>query len=166
MPSKKAAARRNGDDDTKLATTSPITTTDFNITLALGSTGEQVTIYAEDLKSIETKGLHFALPPDTTVPLGNLKDFIDWLNSKFGEDSIPDKADDGWPDVIKNIFNDIITTTISVTQLTFDQDPKVDGKWPSPEFSIAVTGTAASPVELISGISVVGGGVGLSRKNA
>ena len=166
MPSKKAATRDGANTDTTPTTTTPITTTDFNITLALGSNGDQVTIYADDLKSIETKGLHFALPPDTSVSLGHLKDFIDWLNTKFGADSIPDTPDADWPDVIKSIYTNILGATIAVTQLTFDQAPKVDNKWPDPEFSIAVTGTAASPVELIAGISVVGGGVGLSRKNS
>jgi hypothetical protein len=131
--------------------------------LQLGDT--PVTIYAKDLANIGTDGLHFALPPHTSVELGKLSEFIVWLNSKFTDAHIPVTADTSWPDPIKSIFTEVLDTRIAVTQLTFDQAPKVGKDWPDPEFSISVTGTVAEEVELISGIKLIGGGVGLTRKN-
>jgi hypothetical protein len=145
------------------------TTSDFNITLQLGKDpGTPVTIYAQDLANIATNGLHFKLPDGDPVPIGSLKDFIDWLNSTFSA-GLPDAASDDWPSSIKDIFNGILSVKISVTQLTIDQDPKTkDGKWPDPEFSLAVTGTTTTPFAIIPGITalkVVGGGVGVTRTN-
>lgn len=131
--------------------------------LQLGDT--PVTIYAKDLANIKKDGLHFALPSDTSVELGKLQEFIAWLNAKFTDAHIPETADTNWPGPIQSIFTGILHTNIAVTQLTFDQAPKVGEVWPDPEFSISVTGTAETPVVLIAGISVIGGGVGLTRKN-
>jgi hypothetical protein len=142
------------------------TTSDFNITLALGKApGTPVTIFAQDLAAIETNGLHFKLPDGTSVDIGSLSDFISWLNSTFTA-GLPTTAGTDWPDIIKNIFNGLLAVKISVTQLTFDQAAKgTDGKWPNPEFSISVTGTAGSPVTIVSGFQIVGGGVGITRTN-
>jgi hypothetical protein len=149
------------------------TTTDFNITVQLGKDNKEVTLYASDLDKVSANGMHFALPPDTTVTLGSLKDFIDWFNKQATTD-IPDEAGADWPDLIKSIFNGVLNAQVAVTQFTFDLGPKDSkGKSPDAEFSLSVTGTAMdtatppkpSPIK-VGLFNIVGGGIGVTRTNA
>jgi hypothetical protein len=152
------------------------TAVDFNITLELGNPPQAVTIFAKDLADVATKGLHFALPPDTTITLGSLKNLIDWLNAQLetagaGANLIPNAAGSSWPDYIATIFNGILTAVVTVTRFTLDQDAKLaDGTYPPVRFTLDVTGTAVNsagvptPIPIINNLfSVVGGGIGVTR---
>jgi hypothetical protein len=151
------------------------TTTDFNITIQLGKDKKNVTLQAPDLDKAGTDGLHFALPPDTAITLGTLAEFIDWFNAqKLVNVTIPDAADSSWPDVIKTIFNGVLNAEVTITQFTFDQDPKSGTTSPDPTFSLAVTATAQDsstppkpkPVSVAGFFSIVGGGIGITRTNS
>ncbi|GAB3843964.1 hypothetical protein GCM10028822_00730 [Hymenobacter terrigena] len=156
-------------------TVTTTTTTDFNITLQLGDNVENVvTLYASDLAKVATKGITFELPAGTSVTLGTLKKLLQWFNAKIGSDAIPTEVDRDWPDAIKAIFNGVLNVETKVTQFRFRQDPQDEaGKYPAPEFKLALTGTAMDPdnptVEKpipFGGIfSVVGGGIGIERTN-
>ena len=145
------------------------------MTVQLGSDEKsQVTLFAEDLTNIDTKGLHFKLPDGTPpVDIGSLTTLIDFVNDKLGIE-IPDKADTSWPETIQTIFNGVLNVEVSVTKFNFDQAPKgTDGKYPDPEFSLAVTGTAmdpadktkTKPISVAGFFSIVGGGIGITRTN-
>jgi len=156
-------------------TYTPTTTVDFSLTLALGDPPQSVTIYAADLDSVATKGLHFELPPGTVVTLGTLTTLITWLNAQLQKAgisvTIPTSAGTGWPTVIQNVFNGILNTQVTVTLFILDQDPKdADGNYPPLRFSLDVTGTAIDgqgqpkPISIIDGLfAVSGGGIGLTR---
>jgi hypothetical protein len=156
-------------------TYAPTTSVDFSLTLALGNPPQSVTIYAADLDSVATKGLHFALPPGTVVTLGTLNTLITWLNAQLAAAgisvTIPTTAGTDWPTVIQNVFNGILNTEVTVTLFILDQDPKdADGNYPPLRFSLDVTGTALdaqgkpTPISIIDGLfAVSGGGIGLTR---
>jgi hypothetical protein len=162
--------------------TAPATSTsvDFNITLELGNPPKQVTIFAQDLADVATKGLHFALPPDTIITLGSLKDLITWLNAQLvkagiTDATIPSAAGADWPQSIADIFNGVLTAVVQVTRFTLDQDPKIGTPpaFPPLRFTLDVTGTAVDangdpkPIPIIKDLfSVVGGGIGLSHTYA
>ncbi|GFN32234.1 hypothetical protein [Paenibacillus xylaniclasticus] len=149
----------------------------FNITLGLGQDNKAVNITAEDISDIKTKGIHFELPADTTVELGSLSDLIGWLNQQLksiGVDvSLPSAASPDWPTVIKNIFDGILNTKVTVTKLCLDQDPQdAEGNYPPIRLILAVTGQAVDPknpdtpkpIQIIDGLfSVIGGGISLDR---
>jgi hypothetical protein len=150
------------------------TTTDFNITISLNG-DKNVTLYAGDLDKIKASGLHFELPPSTTVDVGSLKDFIDWLNGKLGANgNIPDASDKDWAAPIKNIFDGVLNAKMSVTKFDFDQGgmDTTTKKYPDPTFSLAVTGTfmdadgkTQKPIQFGDVFSVVGGGIGVTKTN-
>jgi hypothetical protein len=149
------------------------TTTDINITISL-SDDKNVTLYASDLDKIATNGLHFELPPNTSVDVGSLKDFIDWINKKLGTDgNIPDTPGADWASPLSTIFTSVLGAQMSVTKFDFTQAGKDDkGKYPDPTFSLAVTGLfmdkdgkTPKPVSFGNVFSVVGGGIGVTRDN-
>ena len=159
--------------DTVTATTS----VDFNITVALGSQGKQVTIYAQDLTDVATKGLYFSLPPDTIITLGTLADLITWLNTQLTAAgvtlTIPATAGSGWPQAIADIYNGILNTVVTVETFSLAQDPQVNGVYPPLRFDLEVSGIAMDttvnppvpkPIPILGNLfSVVGGGIGLNR---
>lgn len=154
---------------TKAPTYTPNNQIGFNITVGLGSDNKEVTITADDISQIPTKGIAFQLPPDTTVELGSLSEFIVWLNGKLtsaGIDvSIPTAAGADWPDFMKNIFNGVLNATVTVQSLLIKQSPKDSGgNYPPLIVQLSVTATANPPISIISGLfSVVGGGISLNR---
>jgi hypothetical protein len=158
----------------------PVTATTsvgFNITIGLGSQGKQVTIYAQDLADIATKGLYFSLPPATIIEMGTLADLITWLNTQLTAAgvtlAIPTTAGSGWPQAIADIYNGILNTVVSVDTFSLAQDPQVGGVYPPLRFDLEVTGIAMDtsvsppvpkPIPILGNLfSVVGGGIGLIR---
>jgi hypothetical protein len=137
------------------------TTSDFELKIMIGKS--EVAFNAGDIKKIAEKGLHFKLPDGQTVELGDLKDFIEWLNEKFGTD-LPDKADASWPTAIKNLLDGVLTTKVSVNQLTIDQDSQdADKKYPPLRFELSVNAKPTRPVDLAPGLSVTSVVVGVKQ---
>jgi hypothetical protein len=151
------------------------TTTDFNITLQLGDDVENVvTLYASDLSNVAKEGMTFELPEGKTVSLGTLKKLLEWFNKAIPSANIPTEADKSWPEALKAILNGVLNVETKVTRFRFRQPPQdATGKYPDPEFKLALTGTAMDPDNLevakpipFGGIfSVVGGGIGIERTN-
>src|SRR5688572_17965726 len=119
-------------------------TSDFALTILLGTS--EVTITPGDMSKIATDGLHFKLPDGQIVELGQLKEFITWLNEKFSA-GLPTEADANWPEAIRNVLNGVLTTKVSVNKLKIDQDPKdTDSKYPPMDLELSVNAKAATPI--------------------
>jgi hypothetical protein len=145
----------------------PSTSYDFSMTVGLGSgdSAKEVVIHAKDFDKVKANGLHFSLPDATTVTLGTLKEFIDWLNTTL-KTTIPAQANTDWPDYIKGVFNSIVGITVTLDQLSVDQDKQdASGEYPPLKYNLTVTARPATAFSFSKDlpISVVGGGVGVTR---
>ena len=153
----------------------PITynTTDsfgFSITLGLGNDNKSVTISADDIANVKTKGLTFQLPAGTTVELGTLTDFITWINAQLKKvdtsaPQFPTTVSTDWPTFLQDVFNGILNAEVEVTRMQIEQAPEdADGHYPPLQVHLTVVATAATPISIIKGLfSIKGGGLTFDR---
>ena len=139
------------------------TTSAFALTVKLGNS--EVTINPGDFNKIAEEGLHFQLPDGQIVEIGQLKEFITWVNEKFSA-GLPTEADASWPTPIKDVLNGVLTTTVSVGKLKIDQDKKdAEGQYPPIDLELNVKARATNPIDLVPGLSVTAVAVDIKRKH-
>lgn len=163
------AAGDAGDPKSKYLET---TTTDFKIVVRIGE--QDIELTSKDfaaIADIPNTGIHFELPEGDKIPLGSLKNFIEWLNANIPGCNIPVTVDTK-DTKLDAILNGILGIDVAVTRLKADLDKQDEDKvYPPWTIDLWATGTAmditdpktAKPIELIKGISLVGGGVGMKH---
>jgi hypothetical protein len=137
---------------------------DFGLTIQIGNDEKStITVKIDDFSQIAEKGLHFKLPDGQTVVLGDLTEFIKWLNEKFSA-KLPTEAGADWPKPIKDILNGVLTAKVTVTQLKIDQAPQdADKNYPPMDLEISVIAKSKTPIELVTGLSVTSAAVAVKR---
>lgn len=156
------------------------TTNSFSITVGVGSANQEVTLYASDFNTLATKGLRFSLPPNSTIALGTLQEFITWINARLGEAGatsvqLPTQVSTDWPSAIQTTFNGILNAQVTINRFSIEQAPKTgtgnNATYPPMEFTLDVSAKANGPngaaIPVIPNfLSLVAAGFGVKKTNA
>ncbi|HEX8392432.1 MAG TPA: hypothetical protein VF665_08765 [Longimicrobium sp.] len=122
--------------------------------------GKPVTISSADIANAATKGIEFAIPGP--LDLGTLANLISWINTTF---SVNIPSGDSLPSPLNEVVNVLTNIDFTVTEFHIKIPPK--GSSDTVQYTLALTATLASPINLIPGseaLKITGALVGVSNE--